>query len=123
MSKTTITVMFAAIILIIIATILELPFTGNGSSVLLVAALAYAYTVAKRELQTLSYALKNPEVLGKQQDNRASTVPSGFPAELERTGGFGSKGRPATAPAQPALAASTPDRVLQLRQSQVLHQA
>ena len=122
MSKTTISLLFAAIILIIIATLFELPFTANGSSVLLVAALAYAYTVAKRELQTLSYALKNPEVLGKEQQESAA-APAGFTARAEKAPGFGTKGRQATAPGQPALAEGTPDRVLHLRQSQILHQA
>ena len=123
MSKTTITLMFAAIALIILATILELPFTANGSSVLLVAALAYAYVVAKRELETLSYALKNPEVLRKERDETGPAIPPAITAGTERASGIGTKGDPATAPAQTALEEDRPAHVLHLQQSQILRQA
>ena len=82
MSKTSIVLLFATIGLIIIAALYELPFATNGSGVLLVAGLAYAYVVAKRELGALSYALSNPEVFEDEQESRRpAAVPTGFSAE------------------------------------------
>lgn len=58
-SNTTIALLFTAIALIIIGVILEIPSVGNGSGIIYVVALVYAYTVAKREAALLSYAVKN----------------------------------------------------------------
>lgn len=63
MSKTTVAILFAAIGLIITATYLELPYFGGGAGVLLVAALSYAFLIAKRELALVTYVLTEDQIL------------------------------------------------------------
>ncbi|WP_128891347.1 hypothetical protein [Erythrobacter sp. HKB08] len=61
MSKLSIGLTFVTIALIIVAAMYQMPFASNGSGVLLVAGLVYAYWVAKRELHLLAYAKAEAE--------------------------------------------------------------
>lgn len=81
MSNTSITLLFITIALIIIATLLEFPFTGNGSAVLFVAGLAYSYVVAKNEMALLTYARSNPDQGEAPSSKPARAIPTGYPAE------------------------------------------
>ncbi len=49
----------AAVVLIVLAVFFDLPFVRNGSGVILLVGLGYAYTVAKREVQLLNYAVNH----------------------------------------------------------------
>lgn len=59
MSKLSLAILLAAVALIVLAVVFDMPFVRNGSGVILLVGLGYAYTVAKREVQLLSYAVKN----------------------------------------------------------------
>lgn len=61
MSNISIGILFAAIGLIIVAVALDVWFVANGSGVVLVAGLVYAYIVAKREAALISYAVHEQE--------------------------------------------------------------
>lgn len=50
MSRTTLAILVATIVLIIMAVIFEVSAVARGGGVLLVAGLAYAYVVSKREI-------------------------------------------------------------------------
>lgn len=80
MSKTTTGILFAAIGLVITATYLDLPYFGGGAGVLLVAALSYAFVVAKRELALVTYVLKEEQIVEEtQRSERApARVPQGM---------------------------------------------
>lgn len=51
----------AAVALIVLAVIFDMPFVRNGSGVILLVGLGYAYTVAKREVQLLQYAVNHSD--------------------------------------------------------------
>ena len=51
----------AAAALIVLAVFLDIPFVRNGSGVILLVGLGYAYTVAKREVELLTYAVNHRE--------------------------------------------------------------
>ena len=61
MSKITIAFLFITIALIIVSVLLDVPFLRGGSGMIFVAALVYSYIVAKREIELLSYAVKNAD--------------------------------------------------------------
>ena len=62
MSRITIAFLFITIALIIVSVLLDVPFLRGGSGMIFVAALVYSYIVAKREIELLSYAVKNADV-------------------------------------------------------------
>lgn len=62
MSRITIAFLFITIALIIVSVLLDVPFLRGGSGMIFVAALAYSYIVAKREIELLSYAVKNADM-------------------------------------------------------------
>lgn len=62
MSRITIAFLFITIALIIVSVLLDVPFLRGGSGMVFVAALVYSYIVAKREIELLSYAVKNADV-------------------------------------------------------------
>ena len=62
MSRITIAFLFITIALIIVSVLLDVPFLRGGSGLIFVAALVYSYIVAKREIELLSYAVKNADV-------------------------------------------------------------
>ncbi|MXO61490.1 hypothetical protein [Qipengyuania oceanensis] len=51
MSRTTLTILMATVLLIMLAVIFELSFVARGGGVLLIAGLAYAYVVSKRHME------------------------------------------------------------------------
>ena len=51
----------AAAALIVLAVFFDVPFVRNGSGVILLVGLGYAYTVAKREVELLNYAVNHRE--------------------------------------------------------------
>ncbi|MBO6610081.1 hypothetical protein [Altererythrobacter sp.] len=59
MSKLSLSILMAAVVLIVLAVFFDLPFVRNGSGVILLVGLGYAYTVAKREVQLLNYAVNH----------------------------------------------------------------
>ena len=59
MSKLSLSIFMAAVVLIVLAVFFDLPFVRNGSGVILLVGLGYAYTVAKREVQLLNYAVNH----------------------------------------------------------------
>ncbi|TWJ09138.1 hypothetical protein [Altererythrobacter ishigakiensis] len=59
MSKLSLSIFIAAVVLIVLAVFFDLPFVRNGSGVILLVGLGYAYTVAKREVQLLNYAVNH----------------------------------------------------------------
>lgn len=61
MSKVTIGILLAAVVLIVVAVFFEVSFVAGGSGVVLVVALGYSYVVAKREVELLSYAINERE--------------------------------------------------------------
>ena len=61
MPRTTIAFLFITIALIIVSVLLDVPFLRGGSGMIFVAALVYSYIVAKREIELLSYAVKNAD--------------------------------------------------------------
>ncbi|SMQ59866.1 hypothetical protein SAMN06297468_0338 [Altererythrobacter xiamenensis] len=61
MSRITIAFLFITIALIIVSVLLDVPFLRGGSGMIFVAALVYSYIVAKREIELLSYAVKNAD--------------------------------------------------------------
>ena len=61
MSRITIAFLFITIALIILSVLFEVPFLRGGSGLIFIAALVYSYIVAKREVELLSYAVKNAE--------------------------------------------------------------
>ena len=57
MSKVSLGTLLAAVALVVLAVILDVPFMRSGSGVILLGGLIYAYTVAKREVELLAYAV------------------------------------------------------------------
>ena len=51
MSRTTLTVLMATVLLIVLAVIFDLSFVARGGGVLLIAGLAYVYVVSKRDME------------------------------------------------------------------------
>ncbi|MFN2098924.1 hypothetical protein [Altererythrobacter sp. MF3-039] len=68
MSKLSMAALMIAAALIVLAVILDLPFVRGGSGVFLLAGLAYAYVVAKREVELLTYAVKNRDDVYELED-------------------------------------------------------
>lgn len=59
MSKLSLGILVGAAALIVLGVIFEVPFVQGGSGVILLVGLGYSYVVAKREVELLSYAVKN----------------------------------------------------------------
>lgn len=59
LSKTNIALLFVAIALILLAMIFEVSFATGVSGACLIAGLVYAYIVARREVELLSFASEN----------------------------------------------------------------
>lgn len=78
MSKTTTAILFAAIALIITATYLDLPYFGGGAGILLVAGLAYAFVIAKRELALVTYVLREEQIVEEPVKREPARVPQGM---------------------------------------------
>nr|WP_137677137.1 hypothetical protein [Parerythrobacter lutipelagi] len=81
MSKVSLGLLSITIGLIVLATLLELPFAANGSGLLFVAGLVYAYWVARRELQLLTYIKNTPDNGEAKPRRAASVVPQGYSPE------------------------------------------
>ena len=61
MSRITIAFLFTTIAFIALSVAFDVPFLRGGSGMIFVAALVYSYIVAKREIELLSYAVKNAD--------------------------------------------------------------
>ncbi|WP_299191490.1 hypothetical protein [uncultured Erythrobacter sp.] len=78
MSKVTLAILFAAIVLIIVATYFDIAYLGGGPGVLLVAGLAYSYVVAKRQAALMTYVLGENQIVPKQEVRKPAQVPKGL---------------------------------------------
>ena len=96
MSKLSLALLMAAAVLIVLAVIFEVPFAQGGSGVLMLAALAYAYVVAKREVELLTYAAKDREEGDEPQTDHAPVIEQVEQVEQARArrSGFGVRGLP-----------------------------
>lgn len=59
MSKVSLGALLAAVALVVLAVVFDVPFMRGGSGVILLVGLIYAYTVAKREVELLTYAVSH----------------------------------------------------------------
>ena len=77
MSKVTLAILFAMIILIIIATYYDVAYLGGGPGVLLIAALSYAYVVARRQAALMTYVLSENQIISEDEGSNRAPVPTG----------------------------------------------
>ena len=61
MSNVSLFTLVCAVALIVVAVIFEMSVVSGGTGVILIVALGYAYTVAKREVALLAYAMENSD--------------------------------------------------------------
>ena len=59
MSKVSLGTLLAAVALVVLAVVFDVPFMRGGSGVILLVGLIYAYTVAQREVELLQYAVNH----------------------------------------------------------------
>ena len=67
MSNLNLTLLLAAVALVLVAVLLELPIVSGGSGLVYIVALIYAYTVAKREAGLLTYAVRQRDSIPNDQ--------------------------------------------------------
>ena len=78
MSKVSLALLFAAIILIIVATYFDVAYLGGGPGILLVAGLSYSYVVAKRQAALMTYVLSEKQIVPDQVVRKPAAVPEGL---------------------------------------------
>ncbi|EAQ29279.1 hypothetical protein NAP1_00865 [Erythrobacter sp. NAP1] len=76
--------MFVAIGLTIAATYFDIANFSNGSGVLLVAGLVYAFFVAKREAAVITYVLSEDQIIHDEDEEEGPPVPTGMDAPVRR---------------------------------------
>jgi hypothetical protein len=75
MSKVTLSVLFAAIGLVVSATYFEVPGFSGGVGVLIVAGLVYAFHVAQREVLLLTHSMEVRENERREKSARSPAMP------------------------------------------------